>query len=65
MRKSRSQHLAALEQQFRAALGTKVDVREAAKGRGRIVIHFKSHERVRRLQDYLCDGGQGAQSQVG
>ncbi len=32
VRKSRSQHLAALEQQFRAALGTKVDIREAAKG---------------------------------
>ena len=65
VRKSRSQHLAALEQQFRAALGTKVDVREAAKGRGRIVIHFKNHEEFDRLQDYLCDGGQASQSQVG
>jgi ParB family transcriptional regulator, chromosome partitioning protein len=64
-RKSRSQHLASLEQQFRVALGTKVDIREAAKGRGRIVIHFKSHEEFDRLQDYLCDDGHGAQSQVG
>jgi ParB family chromosome partitioning protein len=64
-RKSRSQHLASLEQQFRAALGTKVDIREAAKGRGRIVIHFKSHEEFDRLQDYLCDGGHDVQGQVG
>ncbi|HWA97817.1 MAG TPA: ParB/RepB/Spo0J family partition protein [Pirellulales bacterium] len=64
-RKSRSQHLASLEQQFRAALGAKVDIRESAKGRGRIVIHFKSHEEFDRLQEYLCDGGHGAQSQVG
>jgi ParB family chromosome partitioning protein len=64
-RKSRSQHLASLEQQFRAALGTKVDIREAAKGRGRIIIHFKSHEEFDRLQEYLCDDGHGAQSQVG
>jgi ParB family chromosome partitioning protein len=64
-RKTRSQHLASLEQQFRAALGTKVDIREAAKGRGRIVIHFKSHEEFDRLQDYLCDGGSDVQAQVG
>ena len=64
-RRTRSQHLASLEQQFRTALGTKVDVRESSKGRGRIVIHFKSHEEFDRLQAYLCDGDQGAQSQVG
>jgi ParB family chromosome partitioning protein len=46
-------NLASLEQEFRAALGTKVDVRHAADGRGRIVIHFDSHEEFERLRAQL------------
>ena len=57
-RRRQSQHTASLEQQFRAALGTKVDVRETARGRGRIVIHFKNHEEFERLQAQLCGGQQ-------
>ena len=64
-RRRQSQHTASLEQQFRAALGTKVDVRETARGRGRIVIHFKNHEEFERLQAQLCGGQQSAQSHVG
>jgi ParB family chromosome partitioning protein len=64
-RRPRSQHLTSLEQQFRAALGTKVDVREAAKGRGRIVIHFKTHDEFERLCKQICDGKKGAQSHAG
>jgi ParB family transcriptional regulator, chromosome partitioning protein len=64
-RRPRSQHLASLEQRFRAALGSKVDVRESSKGRGRIVIHFKNHEEFERLSKQLCDGKKGAQSHVG
>jgi ParB family chromosome partitioning protein len=47
--RTRSQHLASLEQDLRSALGTKVDVRQGAKGRGRIVIHFSSHDEFERL----------------
>lgn len=49
----RSGQLTALEQEFRAALGTKVDVRQTSAGRGRIVIHFKNHAEFDRLRDYL------------
>jgi ParB family chromosome partitioning protein len=45
----RSQHLASLEQQLRVALGTAVDIRQAAKGRGTITIHFTSREEFNRL----------------
>jgi ParB family chromosome partitioning protein len=64
-KRPRGKHLASLEQQFRAALGTKVDVRETSSGRGKIVIHFKSHEEFERLQDYLCDDGSGANTRAG
>lgn len=47
-------HLTALEQEFRTALGTKVDVRQNIKGRGRIVIHFSGPEEFERLHDCLC-----------
>ena len=53
-RAARSEHLAALEQQLRGALGTKVELRQTAKGRGRIVIHFSSHEEFDRLHAHLC-----------
>jgi len=64
-RRPRGKHLASLEQQLRAALGTKVDVREAAKGRGRIVIHFKNHEEFERLRTQLCTNSHGTHGQVG
>ena len=49
----RSEHLAALEQEFRAALGTRVDIREGRRGRGKIVIHFKNHAEFDRLRGEL------------
>ena len=52
---SRSAQLGALEQELRTALGTKVDIRQTAKGRGRIVVHFSSHEEFERLHGFLCD----------
>lgn len=45
---------AALEQELRAALGTKVDIKQRAGGRGQIAIHFTSHEEFERLRDHLC-----------
>jgi ParB family transcriptional regulator, chromosome partitioning protein len=52
-RRSREQ-AAALEQELRAALGTKVDLKQRAAGRGQIVIHFTSHDEFERLRDHLC-----------
>ena len=53
-----SKQIGALEQEFRSALGTKVDVRQAAKGRGRIVIHFTSHDEFERLRASLTGHGE-------
>ena len=49
----RNEHLAALEQELRTALGTKVDLKQSAKGKGRITIHFGSHEQFDRLRQLL------------
>jgi ParB family chromosome partitioning protein len=52
----RNEQLAALEQELRTALGTKVDLNQTAKGRGKITIHFKSHEEFARLRQLLATG---------
>ena len=66
VKRTRGKHIASLEQELRAALGTKVDVRQGAKGRGRIVVHFANAEEFERLYQYLCaESVGGGQSQVG
>ena len=45
--------LTALEEQLRLALGTKIDLRQTAKGRGRITIHFKNNDEFERLRELL------------
>jgi len=51
----RSDHLAALEQELRTALGTKVRITHNARGRGKMVIQFNNHEEFERLRSHLCD----------
>lgn len=48
-----SEHLAQMEEQLRLALGTKVDLKQTAKGKGRITIHFKNHAEFDRLRAIL------------
>ncbi|HVA46871.1 MAG TPA: ParB/RepB/Spo0J family partition protein [Pirellulales bacterium] len=63
--RKRQPNLTSLEQEFRTALGTKVDVRQGAKGRGRIVIHFANADEFERLHASLCAEGRQLRSQVG
>lgn len=46
-------HLGQLEEQLRLALGTKVDLRQSAKGKGKITIHFASLDEFDRLRALL------------
>ncbi len=48
--------IAMLEKELRIALGTKVEVRQGSRGRGRIVVHFSNHDEFERLRHLL--GGQ-------
>jgi ParB family chromosome partitioning protein len=56
-RRTRSGQVSSLEQELRLALGTRVEIRQASRGRGRIVIHFGSEEEFDRLRSVLTDGG--------
>ncbi len=58
-KRTQNEHLASLEQEVRASLGTKVEIRQGSRGRGKIVIHFNSHEEFDRIRRLLCDGNAG------
>lgn len=64
-RRPRTGQVAALEQEMRAALGTRVDLRQGSKGRGRVVVHFSSHEEFERLRALLCDSRGAAMGRTG
>ncbi|MCC7474475.1 MAG: ParB/RepB/Spo0J family partition protein [Pirellulales bacterium] len=49
----RNEQIASLEQELRSALGTKVDVSQTAKGKGKLTIHFASHEEFDRIRQLL------------
>lgn len=51
-----NRHIASLEQELRSALGTKTEIRQGTRGRGRFVIHFKNNDEFERLFDHLMGG---------
>jgi ParB family chromosome partitioning protein len=51
-----SEHNAALEQEFRAALGTRVKLTYDARGRGKLTIHFSGHDEFERIRRHVCGG---------
>ncbi len=55
-----SDNIAALEQEFRSALGVKVKISHDARGRGKLVIAFGSHEEFDQVRRHICGGGQAA-----
>jgi ParB family chromosome partitioning protein len=48
------QHLREMEQQLSLALGSKVEIKQSAKGKGRITVHFSCHEEFERLRELLA-----------
>ena len=58
--RTRTDQIASLEQEFRHALGSKVEIRASARGRGKITIHFANHEEFDRLREQLTDGTSSA-----
>jgi ParB family chromosome partitioning protein len=62
--RTQSEHVAALEQEFRMALGTKVKLTHNARGRGKLVINFRNHEEFRRVYRHICGEEPAAESQV-
>ena len=54
--RAKNEHIAALEQQFRTALGMKVKISHNARGRGKLVVQFRNHEEFERLKKHVCGG---------
>lgn len=54
MRRVASEHVAALEQAFRAALGLRVTITHNSRGRGKLVVYFGGHDDFARLQRQIC-----------
>ena len=54
MRRVTSEHVAALEQTFRAALGLRVAITHNSRGRGKLVVYFGGHDDFARLQRQIC-----------
>jgi ParB family chromosome partitioning protein len=51
--KPRNEQIAFLAEELSTALGTKVELTQTAKGRGRITIHFKNQDEFARLRHFL------------
>ena len=65
VRKGATEHVAALEQQIRSALGTRVKLTHDAHGKGKLVIHFQSHEEFERIRQQICARRSDREAQVG
>ena len=53
MQNSRSES-AALEQQFRTALGMKVKITHNARGRGKLLVQFRNHQEFEQLKKHIA-----------
>lgn len=58
----KSDQIQMLEQELKSSLGTKVDIRTTARGRGKITIHFASSAEFDRIRDSLIAGPEIPQS---
>ncbi|MEQ1826623.1 MAG: ParB/RepB/Spo0J family partition protein [Pirellula sp.] len=52
---SKSDQIASLEKEFKMSLGTRVDISQTSRGRGRITVHFTSIEEFERLRHLLAN----------
>ncbi|MDA1054301.1 MAG: ParB/RepB/Spo0J family partition protein [Planctomycetota bacterium] len=49
-KRTKTDQIASLEQELRIALGTKVEIKQAARGRGRMIVHFANADEFERLR---------------
>lgn len=57
--RTKSSHIASLEQRIRVSLGTKVEIKQTGRGKGQIVIQFRGNEEFERLTNLLLEIGEG------
>ena len=49
-----TEHVAALEQEFRSVLGMRVAITHNTRGKGKLVVHFANHDEFDRLRMHVC-----------
>ena len=54
----RSQQIESLERDLKMALGTKVDIRQTSRGKGKITIHFQNNNEFERLHEFMLGTNQ-------
>ena len=54
--RAKNENIAALEQQFRTALGMKVKITHNARGRGKLLVQFRNHQEFEQLKKHICGG---------
>jgi ParB family chromosome partitioning protein len=57
--RAKSEQISALEQALKRQLGTKIEINQTSRGRGRIVIHFANVQEFERLRA-MMESGSGA-----
>jgi ParB family chromosome partitioning protein len=55
-------HQREMEQQLALSLGTRVDIKQTSKGKGRITLHFSNHEEFERLRALLAQAPESGQT---
>ena len=61
----RTDQLGALEQELRMAVGSKIEIRQTRRNRGRIVIHFANSDEFERIRQLLVAPGDASAARVG
>jgi len=56
-KRPRSEQVGSLQQELKLLLGTKVEIRQTSRGRGKIIIHFSDHDEFERIRNHLADQG--------
>jgi len=55
-KRNQNQQIESLQQELKMALGTKVEIRQNARGNGRITLHFADNREFDRLRALLTGG---------
>ena len=56
-KRTKSEQTASLEQELRIALGARVEIKLASRGRGKLIVHFSNADQFERLRTQLTDAG--------
>ena len=54
-KRTKSEQIQSLEKEIRTSLGTKVEIKQSTRGKGKIIVHFSSGPEFERLRQQITD----------